>query len=245
MKAEDVRRTAFSMPRHSPSYPPGPYCYVDREYLTITYRTDAEALRRVVPEPLEIVDSLVKLEFVKMPDSTGFGAYNGAAQIIPVKFRGEVGGYTRLMFLDTHPPISGGREIWGFPQKLANPSLRTETDTLVGKLDFGPVRVASGTMGYKHKRLDDKASHATLDGPGFNLKILPHVDGRPRICELVRHTKENLVVKGAWSGPVSLTLHPHALAPLSDLPVREIVGGIHVIADYTLALGTVVYDYLG
>ena len=25
MRAEDVRRTAFSMPRHSPSYPPGPY----------------------------------------------------------------------------------------------------------------------------------------------------------------------------------------------------------------------------
>jgi len=246
MKAEDIKRTAFAIPRHSPSYPPGPYRYVGREYLTITYRTKADALRRVVPEPLEVLDDpLVKIEFVKMPDSTGFGAYNGAAQVIPVKFKGEVGGYIRLMFLDTHPPISGGRELWGFPQKLANPSLHTDMDTLVGKLDFGPVRVASGTMGYKHSRLDEKVSHAALGAPGFNLKILPHVDGRPRVCELVRHTKEDLVVKGAWSGPVSLAIHPHALAPISDLPIVEIVGGVHIIADYTLALGTVVHDYLG
>src|SRR5271156_4138966 len=105
MKAEDIKRTAFAIPRHSPSYPPGPYRYVGREYLTITYRTNPEALRRIVPAPLEVLDEpLVKIEFVKMPDSTGFGAYNGAAQVIPVKFKGEVGGYIRLMFLDTHPP---------------------------------------------------------------------------------------------------------------------------------------------
>jgi acetoacetate decarboxylase len=244
MKAEEIRATAFAMPRQSPSYPPGPYRFVDREYLTITYRTDPEVLRRIVPEPLLLGEPLVRIEFVHMPDSTGFGAYHGAAQVIPVSLNGEAGGYTRLMFLDTHPPISGGRELWGFPQKLAGPSLKVESDTLVGKLDFGPVRVATGTMGYKHRSLAAAEALAALDGPGFLLKIIPHVDGKPRICELVRHTKQDLVVKGAWSGPVSLELEAHALAPLTDLPILEIVGGTHLIADYTLALGSVVHDYL-
>jgi acetoacetate decarboxylase len=244
MKAADVRKTAFAMPRHSPSYPPGPYRFVGREYMTITYRTDETRLRAIVPEPLEPIDGLVHLEFVRMPDSTGFGAYNGAAQVIPVRLHGEEGAYTRLMFLDIHPPIAGGRELWGFPQKLASPSLRVERDTLVGLLDFGPVRVASGSMGYKHRVVKSEDVAARFSQPGFLLKVFPHVDGSPRICELVRYTKGGLTIRGAWTGPAALELHPHALAPLTDLPIREIVSGVNFVADYTLELGSVVHDYL-
>jgi hypothetical protein len=50
------------------------------------------------------------------------------------------------MFLDDHPPIAGGRELWGFPKKLAKPTLHDEIDTLVGTLDYGPVRIATGAI---------------------------------------------------------------------------------------------------
>jgi acetoacetate decarboxylase len=39
-------------------------------------------------------------------------------------------------------------------------------------------------------------------------------------------------------------LSPHALAPIADLPVREVISGVHLIADLTLDLGEVVHDYL-
>src|SRR5207244_13273101 len=73
MKETDVRAKAFAMPLTSPAYPPGPYRFVNREFLIITYRTDPERLRAVVPEPLEVAEPLVKYEFIRMPDSTGFG----------------------------------------------------------------------------------------------------------------------------------------------------------------------------
>src|SRR3546814_1174825 len=85
-----------------------------------------------------------------MPDSTGFGDYTESGQVIPVSFDGEVGSYTHQMFLNDHPPIAGGREIWGFPKKLAQPSLAVETDTLVGTLDYGSVRIATGTRSEEH-----------------------------------------------------------------------------------------------
>jgi len=245
MDAKIVRDTAFAMPLHSPSYPPGPYRFIDREYLTVTYRTDRAALERIVPEPLEIIDAIVRLQFILMPDSTGFGNYAGCAQVIPVRLGTDVGGYTRAMYLDAHPPIAGGRELWGFPQKLAAPCLRVERDTLVGSLDFGPVRIADATMGYKHAQLPEAEAFAALSEPGFLLKIIPHVDATPRICELVRYSMRDIVVKGAWTGPGALALHPHALAPIADLPVLEIVSCTHMVADMTLALGEVVYDYLG
>jgi len=244
MKEADVLAKAFAMPLTSPAFPPGPYRFVNREFLIITYRTDPERLRAVVPEPLEVAEPLVKYEFIRMPDSTGFGDYTETGQVIPVSFRGKRGGYTHCMFLNDEPPIAGGRELWGFPKKLANPSLRTEIDMLVGTLDYGPVRVATATMGYKHKQADLAATKAALSAPNFLLKIIPHVDGSARICELVEYCLEDITIKGAWMGPGALSLTPHALAPVAELPVLEVVSTVHILSDLTLGLGKVVHDYL-
>ena len=70
MHEDTVRTRAFAMPLGSPAYPIGPYRFRNREYLIITYRTDPERLRAVVPEPLEVAEPLVKYEFIRMPDST-------------------------------------------------------------------------------------------------------------------------------------------------------------------------------
>lgn len=244
MKLHEVRKRAYAMPLTSPAFPPGPYRFVDREYLIIAYETDAAALDAVVPEPLAFDEPIVKYEFIRMPDSTGFGDYTESGQVIPVKFEGREGSYTHAMFLNDGPPIYGGRELWGFPKKYAQPSLGADKDTLIGTLDYGPVRVATGTMGFKHKALDLDAVRTSLARPNYLLKIIPHVDGTPRICELVDYRLEDVVMKGAWSGPAALELRPHALAPVSELPVRRIISATHIIADLTLGLGKVVHDYL-
>jgi len=244
MDERAVLKTASAMPLLNPSYPPGPYKFVDREYMIIVYRTDIEALKRVVPEPLEVIEPIVKYEFIRMPDSTGFGDYTESGQVIPVRIRGEVGGYVHFMFLNDHPPVAGGRELWGFPKKLASPKLTVDRDTLVGTLDYGHVRIATGTMGFKHRELDRAAVMKSLGEPGFLLKIVPHVDGLPRVCELVRYYLKDIELKGAWTGPAALELHPHALAPVANLPVRDVMSATHLIADLTLGLGEVVHDYL-
>jgi len=186
----------------------------------------------------------VKYEFIRMPDSTGFGDYTESGQVIPVRFQGQEGGYVHAMYLDDESPIAGGRELWGFPKKLAEPKLTVEKDTLLGVLRYGPVPVAVATMGYKHRALDNAKIAASLAAPNFLLKIIPHVDGSPRICELVRYFCEDITVKGAWEGPTALELFHHALAPVAQLPVLACVSGVHILTDLTLGLGTVVHDYL-
>ena len=244
MKLQDVKTNAFAMPLTSPAFPHGPYRFKNREFLIITYRTDMEALRAVVPEPLEIMEPLVKFEFINMPDSTGFGSYTESGQIIPVKLDGVCGSYAHAMYLNDHPPIAGGRELWGFPKKLATPKLEIEIDTLVGTLEYGSVEIAKATMGFKHREVNPELVMASLAAPNYLLKIIPHVDGSVRICELVRYYTTHVSLKGAWTGPATLELHPHALAPVFELPVLEVISTIHFVADLTLGLGEVVYDYL-
>ena len=54
----------------------------------------------------------------------------------------------------------------------------------------------------------------------------------------------DMTVKRAWTGPAPLQLFEHALAPLADLPVREIVSASHILVDLTLGRASCVFDYL-
>lgn len=242
-----------SMPAASPSYPSGPYHFVDRQYFILTYESDPQAIRQALPEPLEPDGSnTVLYEFIRMPDSWGFGDYTESGLVIPARFRGESLNFTAQMYLDCEPPITAGREIWGFPKKLANPTLQVVHDTLTGKLEYGGQLVAMGTMGYKPHALPSQDPHVPGHGTPLeklsrtqvNLKLIPNADGTLGIAQLVAYNLTDITVKGAWSGPARLHLIPHANAPVADLPVRRVLLGTHIIADLTLPFGRVLHDYL-
>ncbi|MGL4426862.1 MAG: acetoacetate decarboxylase [Alphaproteobacteria bacterium] len=249
MRIEDVKKLP-SIPAASPSYPKGPYHFVNREYFIIKYTSDPDAIREAIPEPLEPDGSnAVLYEFIRMPDSSGFGDYTETGVVIPCKFKGENVNFTSQMYLDCHPPVVAGREIWGFPKKNGEPKLSVVHDTLTGTLHYAGQLVAMGTMGYKYQNLlgtDTDTDEITkrLSKTQVNLKIIPSVTGSVDIAQLVAYNLTNIKVKGAWGGPARLHLIPHVNAPVADLPVRKIIGGSHFLADLTLPEGRVIFDYL-
>ncbi|BDM70957.1 acetoacetate decarboxylase [Streptomyces nigrescens] len=243
MEQHDIGRR-LATPLMNPAYPPVVPRFTDREYLTIVYRTDRDALRAVVPEPLEIDEPLVRFEVMRMGDVTGYGPYTEAGQAIPVRHRGERGEYLHAMYLDNFPATASGREAGAYPKTIGAPALYVDHGALVGVLDHGTLRVATATMGYKHHELDPDEAAAQITVPTFMLKLVPGYDGTPRTAQLVRTEISDVVVKGAWTGPARLQLFAHVLAPLADLPVREVVSASHVVTDLTLSPVTPVHDYL-
>lgn len=243
MKYSDVLKN-ITTPLTAPAYPKPPYHFYRREYLNITYRTDLEALRKVVPEPLEVVEPLVRFEVMKMPDTTGLGDYSESGQVIPVRFNGEEGDYFHSMYVDNLPAIVAGREGGAYPKKLGSPNLYVDSDTLVGTLDYGSLRVANATMGYKHSALDKEKAREEICRPNYMMKIIPDYNGELRICELARTRIEDIEILGAWSGPARLQLFEHALAPMADLPVLEVVSASHILTELRLSPFEVIHDYL-
>ena len=159
MKENEVRERAFAMPLTSPAYPLGPYRFVNREFLIITYRTDPEKLRALVPEPLEVERAAGE---IRVHPHAGFDRLR--------RLHRERAGHPGLV-----PGPQGRLHPLHVPQRPAAHRRRpravglsqearrarrstTEIDTLVGTLDYGPVRVATGTMGYKHKQADLRRS---------------------------------------------------------------------------------------
>jgi acetoacetate decarboxylase len=254
MKRDEILNLP-GMPAAAPSYPKGPYRFVNREYFIVSYESDPDAIRHALPEPLEPAKgNIVSYEFIKMPDSSGFGDYMESGVVIPCLFNGEEANFTCQMYLDNEPPLTGGREIWGFPKKYGNPELKIIHDTLTGILRYDDELVAMGTMGYKTENLLSNPAHEKLRDPDaimakltktqINLKLIPGVTGEMEIAQLVAYNMCDATIKGAWSGNARLHLVPHVNAPVADFPVKKVIGGSHFIADITLPYGRVIHDYM-
>lgn len=235
-----------SMPAASASYGRPPCRYINREFFTVCYESEPAAIRLAVPEPLQPDGSnTVLYEWIKMPDSSCLGSYEESGIVIPCTFKGEPCNFTAQMYLNNGPAILAGREIWGFPKKWGKPCLRVEeTETLTGTLHYNSILVAMGTMPFKYKVLDNTSIAESIAKTQVNLKLIPDVDGSPKIAQLVAYNLESIIVKGGWSGPARLSLTPHVNAPVADLPVKSCIGGKHFIADLTLPYAKVMHDYL-
>lgn len=245
MKKQDILNLK-SIPIIGASYPKPPNRFINREYLNISYETDFELLRDLLPEPLEPDGNHVTFEVMRMPDSSGFGDYTESGIVIAALYKGEPVNFPLMMYLNDEPPISGGREIWGFPKKYGEPKLQVFQDTLVGTLDYAGQRVATATMTYKYENiLVDKSEIAKkLGKKQMALKIIPCVSGCLALAQLTSFAMVDIEVKGAWSGDARLQLFSHVNAPVADLPIRKIIGANHFIADMTLPYGKVEHDYL-
>ena len=58
--------------------------------------------------------------------ATANGSSKKSGQVFPVSYQGQKGSFVHQMFLNDHPAIAGGRELWRFPKKLAQPKLAVE-----------------------------------------------------------------------------------------------------------------------
>jgi acetoacetate decarboxylase len=61
-----------------------------------------------------------------------------------------------------------------------------DKDTLYGETKYGQQEVASGSMVYKHHRLDLSQAYKFFEKPEINLKVIPSVTGTLAIDPLHR-----------------------------------------------------------
>ena len=237
-----------SMPHTAPAYPRGPWHYTNMEQLVITYESDEEAIRRVVPEPLRPAgDGLVTLEWRRMGEVTGFGAYVECGHSVNCTLDGEPAIYVVQAYLDSEPPTLAGRELLGFPKKHGEVDLKLVRETLVGTLAYGGVQVAVATMGYRAEDLTSELGsiEKALTTRQVVLKLIPDVDGTsPRVAELVEVGIHGVRLKGAWRGPAELFLMPHVGCRVAALPVQRMVEARQHLWDMILGDGRVIHDYL-
>ncbi|MBN1566492.1 MAG: acetoacetate decarboxylase family protein [Acidobacteria bacterium] len=116
-------------PAFSPPYPPLPHHFNDAHGLQILCQAPKGAIQRALVPPLERNgnDDLFVLQMGWSPDCEGFNVHE--IQInAPVKWKDSVGATTLIEYIDSDMGLIAGREIWGWPKKMADITW-TQTDT--------------------------------------------------------------------------------------------------------------------
>ena len=115
-----------------------------------------------------------------------------------------------------------GREVWGFPKKLAKIGFERDKDMVVGSLERPQgVRLATAIV-----RPEQPDGALASNGPTTGLRIIPSAeptDKRPALAELIAADTEH-TIREAWAGPGSISFPDHSvLDPVDRFPVKRIL----------------------
>jgi acetoacetate decarboxylase len=134
-----------SIPRYAPTYPMfGPkdvWKWLDSDIVLIDYTTDAAAAAEVLPAECNLVgipiapgQAAIKLVFAKYRGGT-LPPYYEVIQSIPCVYKGEIFLFVYQIWVDTDSAMTSGRELGGYPKKLADIGLDCFGETWTGYLD--------------------------------------------------------------------------------------------------------------
>lgn len=242
----DIVKSGFSTPLDAPMVPPFPFTFRDAEILTLTYRTDPEAIRALLPQPLVSTGDRVMIHVYKMNDTDWLGPYHEVNVMVGATLPGKAtGAYSPWLFLSSDIGVAHGRELHGQPKKLGNPKLEFRGDLIVASLERNGIDVLTGTMPYKQTKAEITDLSVIFPfATNLNLKAIDHIDGTPAIRQLTSRQLADVQVTECWRGPCTVELCPNAQAPLHRLPVVEMLDGFYWKATFTLVPGAILHDYL-
>jgi acetoacetate decarboxylase len=229
----------YSMPVDSPAYQAPPYHYRNAQAIAVKFETDLDAALEALPAPLQLIEpATANLSFYWYPFTT-FGPYHEVILRLYAQHEGKPLTYVQQIFVDTEPPMLAGREIWGFPKKLATIGLARDRDMIVGTLERpAGVRLASMIV-----RPEQPISNLPSSGPTTGLRIIPAAEvgaTRPACAELVAADTQH-TIREAWEGTGSISFPDHsALDPVDRFPVKRILKSTYMEYDIMLPAGRII-----
>jgi acetoacetate decarboxylase len=196
-----------STPLLSPTYPPPPYHYIDARLFLAMFNPPEDTIQDLLPAPLRPSQMpLAALMFGEMPCKET-GTFMESALLVQCIFDNpetkeeEVGVYFAYGNVDTDVALTAGREIWGYPRRLADISLDWKKDTIVGKV------VRDGTTIYKATcKMEDEG--AWIDsGPNINAKVIPKASGDGYDVAVLTAAYLEYTIKNGRSGDVDIEIN--------------------------------------
>lgn len=257
MDAEEFR-ASFSMPLGGGEiYRRPPHHYRGVEDLQVHYEADAQGVLPLLPPGVEPIDDPVPcLVKARWAPFSFHGPYHEAYIAVTVRFRGGTYRYIPLIVTDSDAPLVAGREIWGYPKKLASIWHSWSGEDMSSGEQFAaaverPKGVPLMRCSMTCDRVADKSELERL--PALSLRLFPDPEGgeRPSVAQLVRLDGAGRIHEAAdgsaflFAGRAALEMRAASAAdPWHRFAPRKIHGAYFCRADIRHDPGTIVHDYL-
>lgn len=107
--------------------------FYDAETLTVIWETRPLIVKRLLPPPLKPAKRPIAMAFIANYPRTNFDvAYRESALFLWAEFNGVEGMYCLAMLVTNDIAMAGGREIYGYPKKMADVKLKREDNFIEG-----------------------------------------------------------------------------------------------------------------
>ena len=228
--------------------------FYDAEMLSVFWETKPEIIAGLLPPPLKPAQQPIAMAFVAYYPATNFDAiYHESALFVRASFNGEEGSYCLAMPVTSDMAMAGGREVFGFPKKMADIHFSREGDSLLGWTERRGVRFMeiraelNGT--FNDPRAEELLMEQGMDDDGsmkaisYNFKQFPAPGGgafdyNPRLVRQETVFKP----KDLQFGQAEIILTPSDYDPWAEVEVVNMLGAVYSVGDNSMLGGKVVAE---
>jgi acetoacetate decarboxylase len=225
--------------------------FYDAEMLTVYFETYPDNVAKLIPPPLKPGPFPMGLAFVAHYPKTNFSpAYHESALFLMAAYGGVEGLFCLAMPVDDDTALILGREVFGYPKKMAHIHLEREGNDFRGGTQRHGVPFLEMKARLEGTFNDPGAQQLIVDAIGanpdliiYNFKFFPNperngFDYHPR---LVRETVTRRI-KTQGFGEAQLVFNDSSFDPWSDVEIVKIYGATYTVADATMLPGEVVAE---
>jgi len=196
LSAEEYTTTVS--PHWGPTYPAAKGAYENMDYVCISFATDADKAAALIPKELQLLklpipgQSAANLIFAKYRECS-LGPYMEVIISIPVLHQGRVYGFITGIYVDNDAALLAGRELGGYPKKMAQITMRNYGSLFLSQMsrgsimrktadpNFGDLASTSVTKGARLFSVPLPAdTPVQLPAPYDQLLALPPPSGKPQ-----------------------------------------------------------------
>jgi acetoacetate decarboxylase len=189
--------------------------------LVATYRTDAQVVAAVIPPPLlPGAEPFVRVTVATVDLGRGYPIFGAGTFAVHARHDNVFGDYALVMPMTTEQAVTGGRETFGEPKKLADIVLDHQDGTVKGSF----TRMGTSFLEVSGAVLEEVEPAADRTRTSFYLKFLPSptgkgFDGDP----LLVHVRRQERTRRQWRVQGEVILRESRFDPVIDLPVNEMI----------------------
>lgn len=192
--------------------------------LTVLFETTPEAVRALLPPPLEPTAEALGSAWVgDIGNSNCVGPFMGAALYLRARYGDLVGNYCLTMPMSSDAAVTFGRELYGEPKKLAKIVFESQGEHIWGSAERYEIRYMS-----LRGRMDGPGPSGRHDTSTFHFKYLPRPDGsgfdHP---PLLVHVAGEVNIQAGQRGKGELVFRDSPHDPVADVPVTQVIEAIY------------------
>lgn len=217
-------------------YSPPPYSF-KAEFVCAVFSVEPLKIKPFLPDIFPLYEQcLCSLWLVNYLEATGLGPYYECMFLVSTSYEGKPGVTCPSIYVTTDVSLACGREVWGFPKRLADITLSKNGNEAVG---FS-THPAEGNVRLQIKNLTK--TDMTLPPPP-RVYLLRHIlspsQDEPPMQQMVTVKMQDFILEEYDSGTAELSLSGR----LSAFTPLNILYGFYGRGSWTLAGGKILKDF--